>query len=120
MQAQPLTPAQATLAIKRILKSGGDVRFTIHAEKDKRAPRDADHNVDDLDVYNCLKHGRVTQKADYDLKLDEWAYTVEFQYDTHKLLTITAIFSAENRLTVITRYRRKSAFDRSKPRAPKK
>ena len=119
MPIAPLTPMQATAEIRRILKQGGEVRFSQHAIADGKKPRNWAHNVDDHEVDRCLRQGRVIKPAERNPRFDEWAYRVELQYDNHQLITVTAIFSADNRLNVITRYRRKTNYDKTKPRAPK-
>lgn len=119
MPAQPLTIAQANAEIRRILREHGEVRFSLHAEKDSTAPRDWAHDVGDDEVHYCLKHGSVKQPPEQDLTHDEWAYRVEFQYDTHKLITVTAIFSEDNVIRVITRFRKKTMYNKAKPKAKK-
>ncbi|MDP2793373.1 MAG: hypothetical protein Q8O25_04715 [Sulfurisoma sp.] len=116
MPVQPLLPAQATAEIRRILREHGEVRYSRHAEYDSKAPRDWAHDVDDDEVDRCLRSGRVTKPAERDPKYDEWAYRVEFQYDKYQLVTVTAIFSARNEIRVITRFRRKTKYDRTKPK----
>lgn len=119
MADKPLTIAQANAEIRRILREHGEVRFTAHAAADTKAPRDWAHDVADDEVDYCLRHGRISQEPERDLTYDEWAYRVEFQYDTHKLITVTAIFSAANVISVITRFRKKTAYNRAKPKAKK-
>lgn len=117
MLAPPLTPAQATADIRRILRTNGEVRFSQHAENDANVPRDWAHDVAEDEVHHCLQHGSISQPPERDLTHDEWVYRVEFQYDTHQLITVTAIFTAENVIRVITRFRKKTAYNKAKPKA---
>ena len=119
MPAPPLTIAQANAEIRRILRGHGEVRFTAHAAADAKAPRDWAHDVAEDEVHFCLRHGSISQAPERDLTHDEWVYRVEFQYDTHKLITVTAIFSADNVIRVITRFRKKTMYNTAKPKAKK-
>lgn len=96
------------------------MQITRHVQDDVDAPRDWAHDVADDEVDACLRKGRVCKAATYNQEYGEWTYQVEFQYDTHQLVTVTAIFSANNVLRVITRFRRKTQYDSRKPRSPKK
>lgn len=119
MSRAPLTPAQATAQIKSILRRGGSYRVTEHVRGDMECPRDWAHDVSDDEVHICLIEGCVTKNADYNSEHDEWVYQVEYQYDTHQIVAVTAILSSHNQLTVVTRFRRKTKYDRRKPKAPK-
>ncbi len=123
MPAKPLTPAEATREIKRILRlinAGlGVIRFTIEAQNDAALPRDWAHDVTDYEIDNCLRNGKVALQPTYNQSYDEWTYSVELAFDTCNLLTVTAIFSEENRIQVITRYKKSKNYDKAKPKARK-
>lgn len=116
----PLTPLQATAEIRRILNSGGKVRASWHVEQDIQAPRDKGHDVSDDEVDHCLRNGQVLQNATREPGQKHWAYKVECRYDTHTLITVTAIFSEQNALRLITRWRHQEPYDRRKPKSPRK
>lgn len=123
MAKTPLSPADATREIKRIARANrtgqGEIRFSVEAQTDTKVPRDWVHDVTPAEVYSCLENGKVLRQPTYNQKFDEWTYSVEFAYDTCDLLTVTAIFSDENVIRVITRYKKYRDFDKTKPEARK-
>jgi len=123
MADKPLSPADATREIKRIAqlnRSGkGEIRLTVEAQTDTETPRDWGHDVTLAEVHNCLENGKVLRQPTYNQKYDEWTYSVEFAYDTCDLLTVTALFSEDNVIRVITRYKKSRDFDKTKPEARK-
>lgn len=123
MAKTPLSSAAATREIKRIARASrtgkGAIRFTVEANTDAVQPRDWGHDVTPDEVFNCLENGSVLRQPTYNQAYDEWTYSVEFAYDTCDLLTVTAIFSDENVIRVITRYKKYRDFNKAKPKARK-
>lgn len=123
MAPKPLSPTVATREIKRIAQlhrvGKGEIRLTTEAQTDTENPRNWAHDVTLFEVHSCLENGKVLREPTFNSKYDEWTYSMEFAYDTCDLLTVTAIFSEENVIRVITRYKKSKSFDKTKPKARK-